>query len=156
MPAMTEWERHMRAVDVGPFTTDFDKLIQRGVELPEPAVLSDDALSKKLWEVIEALATVRTFLERTDHLSDRELYEFLWKRALREETPIEPLDSTEAVHLDVLGGYSNDDLQVNLRYYADEDERRRWGKDWPQDLMPAHEDLPYDRDRHLPQPDDAG
>ena len=153
--AMTEWERHMRAVDDGPFTTDFGKLIQRGVQLPEPAALYDGALTAKLWEVINALAMLRTFLERTDHLSDRELYEFLWKRGLREETPEEPLDATEAFHLDVLGGCSDEDLHLNLKYYADEDERRDCAKNWPEDPMPAHEDLPYDRDRHLPQPDYA-
>ena len=151
--AMTEWERHMRAVDDGPFTTDFDKLIQRGLQLPEPGVLDDVALTAKLWEVINALAMLRTFLERTDHLSDRELYEFLWNRGLRGETPIEPLDVTEAFHLDVLGGCSDEDLRLNLKYYADEDERRDWAKDWPDDPMPDHEDLPFDRDRHLPQPD---
>ena len=155
LAAMTEWERHMRAIDDGPFTTDFDKLIQRGVQLPEPATLDDGALTAKLWEVINALAMLRTFLERTDHLSDRELYEFLWKRGLREETPIEPFDATEAFHLDVLGGCSDEDLHLNLKYYADEDERRGWAKDWPEDPMPAHEDLPYDRDRHLPEPDYA-
>ena len=153
--AMAEWERHMRAVDDGPFTTDFDKLIQRGVQLPEPEALDDAALTTKLWEVINALAMLRTFVERTDHLSDRELYEFLWKRGLREETPVEPLNATEAFHLDVLGGCSDEDLQLNLRYYADDDERRDWAKDWPDDPMPPHEDLPFDRDRHLPEPDYA-
>ena len=152
-PAMTEWERHARAVDDGPFTTDFGKLVQRGMQLPEPAALDDGALTTKLWEVIDALARLRTFLERTNHLSDRELYDFLWKRGLREETPIEPLDETEAVYLDVLGGCSDQDLHVNLKYYADEDERRAWARHWPEDPMPAHEDLPYDRDRHLPQAD---
>ena len=50
LAAMTEWERHMRAVDDGPFTTDFGKLIQRDVQLPEPAALDDGALTAKLWE----------------------------------------------------------------------------------------------------------
>lgn len=155
LAAMREWERHMRAIDDGPFTTDFDKLIQRGVQLPEPAALDDVALTAKLWQVINALAMLHTFLDRTDHLSDRELYEYLWKRGLREETPIEPLDTNEVVHLDVLGGCSDENIHLNLKYYADEDERRDWAKRWPEEPIPAHEDLPYDRDRHLPQPDYA-
>ena len=154
-PRTTDWERHQAAVEDGPFTTDFDKLIQRGVQLPEPAALSDGALTTKLWEVINALAMLRTFLERTDHLSDRELYEFLWNSGLREETPTEPLGATEAVHLDVLGGCSDEELRLNLKYYADENERRAWAEDCPDGPMPAHEGLPYDRDRHLPQPDYA-
>ena len=152
VPAVTKWERHSRAVDDGPFTTDLEKLIQSGMQLPEPAALEDEALTTKLWEVINALAMLRVFLERTDHLSDRGLYEFLWNRGLRQETPIEPLDPSESVHLDVLGGCSNEDLYLNLKYYANEDERCDWAKDWREDPMPAHEDLPYDRDRHLPQP----
>ena len=61
--------------------------------------------------------------------------------------------TAKALHLDVLGGGSEEDLHLNLKYYADEEERRDWAKDWPEEPMPAHEDLPYDRDRHLPQPD---
>ena len=121
--------------------------------MPEPAALDDGALTAKLWEVIKGLAMLRNFLERTDHLSDRELYEFLWKRGLRDETPVEPLDATEEFHLDVLGGCSAEDLHLNLKYYADGDERRDWAENWPEDAMRAHEDLPYDRDRRLPQPD---
>src|SRR5438046_2623794 len=84
---MTSWESEgcppdmaesfwQRVVDYesGPFISDFDRLIEAGVELPEPDSMTDDVLSAKLWEVIERLAELRVFLTSTDHLSDRELY----------------------------------------------------------------------------------
>jgi hypothetical protein len=40
-----------------------------------------------------------------------------------------------------------------MKYYADEQWRRRWQEDFPDFTMPDHEDPPYDRDRLLPQPD---
>jgi hypothetical protein len=38
-----------------------------------------------------------------------------------------------------------------LKYYADEDARRDWLKDFPDYDIPVHENPPYDRDRDLPQ-----
>jgi hypothetical protein len=40
-----------------------------------------------------------------------------------------------------------------MKYYADEDWRRRFQEEFPDFQMPAHGDPPYDRDRLLPQPD---
>jgi hypothetical protein len=54
-------------------------------------------------------------------------------------------------HLDILGGCSDEDLRLHLKYYADEEQRRSWLKDCPDYDMPAHEDPPYDRDRLLPE-----
>jgi len=40
-----------------------------------------------------------------------------------------------------------------MRYYADEEWRRRFQEEFPDFVMPEHEDPPYDRDRLLPHPD---
>jgi hypothetical protein len=43
-------------------------------------------------------------------------------------------------------------MQFWLKYYADDDMRRRWSEAWPDDPMPERAAKPYDRDRYLPQP----
>jgi hypothetical protein len=136
-----------------PYTTNFKQLEEGGIALPAPETLNDEQLSKKLWEVIHALALLRVFLEDTDHLSDRELYTELWSDMLREEVKALPPDPAGAWHLSPIGGGSDEDIDVQMKYYADEKWRESWMKDFPDYVMPEHEDPPYDRDRLLPQPD---
>jgi hypothetical protein len=153
-PEVTEqfWEQVV-AYEKAPWTTNFKQLEEAGMELPAPETLNDEQLTKKLWEVIHGLALLRVFLDDTDHLSDRELYTELWSDMLREEVKAVPLDEDGAYHLSPLGGCSEEDIQLQMKYYADENWRRHWLEDFPDYLMPDHEDPPYDRDRLLPQPD---
>jgi hypothetical protein len=37
------------------------------------------------------------------------------------------------------------------KFYASEESRQRWLRDFPDEPMPPHEDPPYDRDGNLPQ-----
>ena len=136
-----------------PWTTNFKQLEEAGIDLPAPDTLKDEQLTKKLWEVIHGLALLRVFLDETDHLSDRELYTELWSDMLREEVKAMPPDPDGAYHLSPLGGCSDEDIQLQMKYYADEEWRQQWQKDFPDFVMPEHEDPPYDRDRLLPQPD---
>src|SRR5262245_27491007 len=128
--------------------TDAQRLHDAGIDLPEPDAMDDAQLKAKLWQVIEALAGMRVFITSTDHLSDRQLYDRLWRHSLREEEPIVP-GYTD--HVDLVSTGSEEDVHAWLRYYADEGARRDWLKDFPDYDMPAHEDPPFDRDRHLPQ-----
>lgn len=93
------------------------------------------------------------FLYSTDHLSDRELYEELWHEVLREKNPVITINENSACHIDLVSSGSEEDNELYLRYYADEETRHRWAKDWPNDVMPTHEAPLYDRDRHLPTRD---
>lgn len=136
-----------------PWTTNFEQLETAGVSLPAPDSLNDQELTAKLWEVIDKLALLRIFVEQTDHLSDRELYTHLWTDSLREETKLLPATGNGAYHIQPLGGCSEEDNRLYLKYYADESWRRHWHKDFPDDPIPEHEDPPYDRDRLLPKPD---
>ena len=145
--------KHVVDYEEAPWTTHFRQLESAGVLLPEPDSLNDEELTDKLWEVIQKLALLHVFVDQTNHLSDRELYTFLWAGALRDETKALPLAANSAYHIEPLGGCSEEDMQLYLKYYADEDWRRQWHKDWPNDPIPAHEDPPYDRDRLLPKPD---
>jgi hypothetical protein len=136
--------------ETAPVTTDFELLARAGVDLPAPESLTDDELTHKLWRVIRQLAQMRTFLERTNHLSDRELYSRLWHQSLRDEHPDLPVDESNAWHIDLIGGRTEADVFIEHKYYATQAERREWLASFPDYAMPAHEDPPFDRDRFLP------
>ena len=129
-----------------------DALISEGLDVPAPEELTDAALTAKLWELISALADRHLFLDRTDHLSDRELYTWLRDDALRQEYEGFGVMMRGNWHLDVLGGCSEEDLVLSMRYYASDEERERWAAEFPDFPMPTREKPPYDRDRLLPQP----
>jgi hypothetical protein len=74
----------------------------------------------------------------------------LWSNDLREEIPAMPFDEYSAWHIDLIGSGSDEDTYLWMKYYADDDTRRDWPKDFADYEMPEHEDPPYDRDRHLP------
>jgi len=147
------WRRVLECDDDGPTTTDFEELTKAGLELPEPEAMNDEQLTAKLWEVIHGLARMQVFLSSTDHLSDRELYALLWRDVLRQETKAPTRCPGAFCHVNLVSNGSEEDTLLYLKYYADEDSRRFWLTEFPDDRVPAHEDPPYDRDRHLPQPD---
>jgi hypothetical protein len=144
------WE-HVVGWEQAPWTTDFQRLQQAGIALPPAETLDDDQVSMKLWEIIDQLARRRVFLSQTDHLSDRELYELLWSDILHEDTKDVPMDESSAYHIDLVSSGSEEDNQLYLKYYADDEERDQWRRDYPDDIIPEHVDPPYDRDQHLPQ-----
>lgn len=144
------WE-HVVAWEEAPWTTDFRRLQEAGIALPAPETLNDDQVSMKLWEIIDQLARLRVFLNRTDHLSDRELYALLWSDLLHEDNKDVPMDEYSACHIDLLSGGSEEDNQLYLKHYADDKERAQWHQDYPEDSMADHADPPYDRDQYLPQ-----
>ncbi len=140
------------AYESAPVSTHFEQLETAGVKLPAPEELDDAALHAKLWEVFDALAKLAVFIEHTNHFSDRELYAHLWHDSLREYTACLPPESGWVCHLDLVGSGSEEHTELYMRYYADEETRQRWLQDFPNDVLPPHEDPPFDRDRLLPQP----
>ena len=129
----------------------FQVLIESGTSLPSPDKLDDSELTAKLWEVINALALLRVYLHNTDHLSERELYVQLWSESLREEMVLQPEDADYGCYIDMIGSGSEEDIKIYLKYYADEEERQRWAKEWPNEPVPEPERRPFDRDRRLPE-----
>ena len=138
------------ALETHGFACPFDVLVKDGFDLPPPEQLDDAALTAKLWALIRELARRRLFLHSTDHLSDRELYTWLVSDGLREELMGFGLPFGNC-HLDVLGGCSEEDIILSMRYYSDDEARGRWAKDFPDFPMPPKEKPPYDRARLLPK-----
>jgi hypothetical protein len=134
--------------------TPFDELKKEGVDLPQPHTLSDEALTPILWKLIEALGVRGCYLQHTDHLSDRQLYDWLWNHELRQELQAHELPFGNC-YIDLLGGCSEEDMQLELRYYADEYQREDWALEYPDIPMPPREKPPYDRDRLLPRSNDS-
>jgi len=142
------------AYEEAPETTHLEMVKQTGLELPAPDTLNDVALSAKLWQLIQSLARLGVRLEHTNHLSDRELYAWLIEDGLTEETKDLSFMPGTVYHLSPIGGCSDQDNLVYLRYYADDTSRNSWHEEWPDFVMPEHENTPYDRDRYLPDPHD--
>ena len=153
MPADMEEEflRHVLEYERAEPITLFRLLENAGVQIPPPTDLDDATLSAKLTETTEKLATLGAYLLHTNHLSDRALYEYLYNDGLREEAVLFPENPSYAYIIDLTGSGSDEDNQIYLKYYADEEHRKQWTLDWPDDPMPDHENPPYDRDRTLPQ-----
>jgi hypothetical protein len=105
----------------------------------------------KLWEVIEGLARMHVFLYNTNHFSDRELYAHLWQESLREIMRFPDFGESATCYLDLVSSGSEEDIECWLCYYASEDTRAQWQKDFPDDVLPPRERPPYDRDRLLPR-----
>jgi hypothetical protein len=139
------------AYESASWTTHFDQLVRAGMEIPGPAEMDDEQLAGKLRELIDRLAALRVFLTSTDHLSNRELYTHLWNESLRQEVKDLPPDAYSAWHIDLVGSGSEEDINLYLRYYADEEDRNEWAGRYPEEAIPPREDPPYDRDRYLPQ-----
>lgn len=129
----------------------FRLLENSGLEIPPPDQLDEPSLSLKLKEIVERMASLGAYLLHTNHLADRELYNYLYLDGLREEAVLFPENQSYAYMIDLTGSGSETDNQIYLRYYAGEEHRRRWAQDWPDDLIPEHEEPPFDRDRFLPQ-----
>ena len=153
MPAEVEEEflRHVLAYETAEPISLFKLLEHAGLILPSPSELNDEQLTQKLQEIIGRMASLGAYIIHTDHLSDRALYEYLYDDGLREEAVLFPENPSYAYMLDLTGSGSDTDNQIYLKYYADDEHRKQWAADWPDDDIPDHEDAPFDRDRFLPQ-----
>ena len=153
MPADMEEEflRHVLEYETAEPISLFRLLENSGLDIPAPDQLDHTTLTEKLQEVIQRMATLGAYLLHTNHLSDRALYEYLYHDALREETVLFPENPSYAYMIDLTGSGSDEDNLTYLKYYADEEYRKQWALDWPDDPKPQHEDPPFDRDSSLPQ-----
>ncbi len=149
----TAYTERLEAWEKGGGTTSSKQLIAGGTALPSPDSLDEAALGKKLWEVIHALRDRNTYLHHTDHLSDRELYTWLWEEGLNDTIMDLSGLSDCGFHTSPIGSGDEESTEISLIYYDDAERRAEWKASYPDSTIPAHIDPPHDRDRHLPKRD---
>jgi hypothetical protein len=129
--------RHVLEFEDAPETTIRAQLAAHGHEVP------DD-----LWPLIGHLAELNVVIERTNHLDDTALREFLLE-LLDQPVPVSN-DPGTIMHVDVVGSGSDEDNALFFRYYASDEEREHWMREFPDETLPPRERPPHDRDRFLP------
>lgn len=147
---LKQFEEHIEAFHNAPWRDVFSLLAESRVDLPPPDTLSDEQVTTVFWRLLRVLAHMHVYVHRTDHLSDREVYAWLWSDALREAAPV-GLKMNR--HLDPLGSGDEASMAMYLRYYADDAMRHEWQTSFPGDVLPERERPPHDRDRLLPKPE---
>lgn len=130
-----------------PLTTLHDKLDVAAIEMPAASELNDAQLHAKLWEILRWSAENGAVYENTNHLSDRELYVWLRDDYFHQRENYAP---GMVWHASPIGSYGEEEMVIYHRYYADEEARADWAEQFPDDEMPPHEALPFDRDKSLP------
>lgn len=153
LPADMEEEflKHILAFETAEEMSLMEWLTNSGLEILPPDKLNEAELGEKLWQVIHRMASLGAYLHNTNHLSDRELYSYLFDDGLREPTVLFPENPGFVYGLDVLGSGSDEDMQLYMRFYADDEYRKQWGKDFPDFEMPPREVPSHDRDKDLPK-----
>ena len=146
-----EFLKHILAFETAEPTSLLQWLENAGQDVPPPDELDDTQLHTRLWEVINRMASLGAYLHNTNHLSDRELYAYLFEDGLREDAVLFPDNPGYVYGLDLLGSGSEEDMQLYMKYFADEAYRAEWKEDFPGLEMPPHEDPPFDRDKDLPK-----
>lgn len=128
-----------------------DQLRSAGIPLLPPAELTDETLTAKLWELLHNLACTGFYVSHSDHLSDRELYAELWTKGLRDEALLPGKCKTGGWFHDLLGSWGEDDMQLWLRHYANDEERAQHAQEYPKDTIPPKEPPVANRDWRLPK-----
>ncbi len=137
-----------------PWRSVLAMLAERGF-CPTPLQgLSGFELRGRLWELLYAMAGKRLFFFHSDHLSDREFYQWLETKWLPGQAADLPASSEWNCHVDVSesGTASATGEELYLRYYADAAHRQHWVQTHAAERVPAHRALPHHRDQYLPRP----
>jgi hypothetical protein len=95
--------------------------------------------------LLELLADMNVVVAQTNHLDDAELYARL--QATLDEPMQFPANPDTVMYLKAA-----DDEETYLRYYATDEERAEWGRDFPASPLPPRQTPSYDRDRTMPLP----
>lgn len=151
-PALeSEFYDYIQQYEEAPLASWIERLERIGYHPPAPAALSEEEISAELQTLIARLADLHVFVVQTNHLSDRELYTHLVLESLVELEKDLGVQEDLVYHMDILGGCSEEDIEIWLKYYASETDRQDWARDFG-DQLPERAPPPFDRDRSLPKP----
>jgi hypothetical protein len=125
-----------------------ERLAGAGVVLAHPDELDDIDLTHKMWDAIQALVTLQIIPINTDHLSDRQVYAYLWYTAKSGET-VTPDFFSRGWYIDFTGP-GEKGIDVYMKYYANADERDAYRRKFPHHPFPEHCEPPYNRDHLIP------
>lgn len=139
---------HFLKVEKGVGPTIAQRLIENGIQLPNPESLDDDQVTKKLWEVIYGMADLCHLINHTCHLSDRELYEYLWSDLLNKASSTMGPDLGILAELHQVADF---DSIAYFKYYEDEIDIEYFQCIHPDEPLPKQEPLPYPREGRLPK-----
>lgn len=98
-------------------------------------------MTRELTNLIWNLADLSIYIDSVDHLSDRELYTELLEFC-DEPNMFFPGNKRACCGWSPIG--SGEDEDTYLRYYADDETRKRWVRDFKV-ILPPKEALPYPR-----------
>jgi hypothetical protein len=148
------WMQDIDAIESGPSMPLHDILQQRRNYTPPPLARLHNPidLGENLWLLLYALASIRTFIYDTNHLSDRELYAVLLDEVLSNSTTILAEGTAWNCRTSICEITDRSDPQQSAywRYYADED-MRNWHQELnPEEELPERAEPPFDRDDYLP------
>src|SRR5258707_13760095 len=131
-----EFLKHILAFETAEPTSLLQWLENAGQDVPPPNELDDAQLHTGLWEVINRMASLGAYLHNTNHLSDRELYTFLFEEGLRDDAVLFPEDPSYVYGIDLLGSGSDEDIHLLMKYFADDEYREQCATDFPDFEMP--------------------
>ena len=102
-----------------PTTSNRAQLRVLGIEVPPATLVEDEALPSLIAEIASGLARWGVYLQCTDHLTDRELYDRLESRVLDEQVAELPPDSGASEHIDFAVDASSEVLDWYARRERD-------------------------------------
>jgi hypothetical protein len=144
-------EDQPRAMEPENWTPPARQLADDNIPLLPPAEITEETLAPILWELLHNLSLRGFYVLHTDHLSDHELYNELWKRGLRDPAHLPGRNPRGGWFHDFLGSWGDDEIQLWLTYYASDEERAKHATERPKDAIPPKKRPPSNRDWRLPK-----
>jgi hypothetical protein len=103
-------------------------------------------VTAELEALVDHLADIGCLIEDADHLTDREVYDWLMKEHLDAHIGVTP---NGWIHMSPIGGWSNEDIETYLTYYADDDIRADWRTNEDDPPLPPKKELPRKRNWYV-------